>query len=160
MSEIWHHLKDDARRTDSCVPACYLDFASGRFREQKLTGHPYRLQHARLAGRSLTVPCPIKGRSMRGTGSNEWQPESDINCRVEPEQFHRDMPLVMIHGNHAIKFSKHSSTNQSVDRQGAMHVAASCTMINRRCDDMRFFISEKSMLAAVRIQGTHGNGSA
>ena len=123
--------------------------------------HPNGFHHACSIGWCSRIPCAVECCAVRRAGANDRQSERNIHGGVKADQFHRDVPLIMVHRHDPVKFTAHRPTNERVDRQRADHgFQRRCTCFHGWSDEARFFIAEQSVFSSMWIQCTHGNRAA
>ena len=74
-----------------------------------------RLNHSLRVG--PTRPGDVKSGSVAGTGSHDGQTERDIDGSVGCDEFERDVPLIVIHGDDGVKLTGKGAAEKRIGRQ-------------------------------------------
>ena len=91
-------------------------------------------------------------------GADDGNSYGHIHPTVEPDQFKRDMALIMVHGNDGVEFTKLMPMQQCI---GRIRTACSDPLgfgdLNRRRDLFYFLLTEPPVLAGVRVEAGDAN---
>ena len=104
-----------------------------------------------------TFTCNIVSSSV--TAGNDRDREASCNGNTETNQFQRDLALIMIHGNHAVKlFLNQSLVEHDIRRiwAGSIDAFLLCPL-DSRTDDINFLTSAVPILTAMRIQRSNAD---
>jgi len=75
----------------------------------------------------------IEGRAVIDGRADNRETQGNVNGILEIHQLHRNVALIMVHGDHEIKFSANRFGKKRVCGKGAMAVdASSLGRLNRR----------------------------
>ena len=101
-----------------------------------------------------TFTCNIVSSSVTAGNDRDREASCNGNTALETNQFQRDLALIMIHGNHAVKlFLNQSLVEHDIRRiwAGSIDAFLLCPL-DSRTDDINFLTSAVPILTAMRIQ--------
>ena len=88
----------------------------------------------------------------------DWQACSEVHSVIEVESLERCQSLVMVHGKCRVEFAVVGQTEESVRGvRSESHDTFIIGGLDCRCDNGFLFVSEKSVVSAVRIQSEYGD---
>lgn len=91
-------------------------------------------------------------------GADDRKTNGHIHPTVEPDQFKRDMALIMVHGNKGIEFTKLMPMEECIGREGtACPDPLSIGDLDRRRDLFDFLSTEPPVFAGVRVEAGDAN---
>ena len=95
--------------------------------------------------------------------AHERQAKRDVHCPVHPEQFHRDVSLIVVERDDSVELAPLRPEEEGVGRQRTYHIEASRSEgLDRRRDEPRLFVTEQASFATMWVERGHSNprGSA
>ena len=109
------------------------------------------LTRAALAGN-------IKRGAVIGAGTHNWQADSHIDGFVPAEQFHRNQPLIVVHGHHQVPLARRRCNEYRVTRKWTVGINTYAPRgLDRRANDTSLFVTKHAVLACMRIQTADRN---
>src|ERR1035437_2446959 len=119
-------------------------------------GHAHSLLHAARVG--AVFSGDVEGRAVIDGGADDRNAERDVHGFFEVDQFHRDVALIVVHGDDQVKGA---ANRLQENRVGSVRPAAGNALgargSDRWDDDSLFLVAEKAMLAGVRVQAADGD---
>ena len=106
-----------------------------------------------------TFTCNIVSSSVTAGNDRDREAACNGNTALETNQFQRDLALIMIHGNHAVKlFLNQSLVEHDIRRiwAGSIDAFLLCPL-DSRTDDINFLTSAVPILTAMRIQRSNAD---
>src|ERR1700733_6106507 len=129
-----------------------------------------RLDKARLArdsaardveGRAVVDRRPNDGKTERDVHAAQRLPAAGLLVDGEAEQLHRNVALVVIHGDHGVELLRAQRYKDSVAGHRAVHIVSLfAEALDRRLDDIDVLPSEQAAFAAMRIERRDGDAAA
>ena len=150
-------LRSAPRRISTVVPSGLLSESGGAL-------DPFRCELNRLADGfkeatfiGSTGSCYIESSAVIDRGPHHWQTDSDVYARLESEDLHRPMALIVVHGYHQVEVAALRAIEERVSRQRALHVPATvAARLDCRHDLFFFFtVSEEAVLSSMRIYAAY-----
>ena len=106
-----------------------------------------------------TFTCNIVSSSVTAGNDRNREAACNGNTALETNQLQRDLALIMIHGNHAVKlFLNQSLVEHDIRRiwAGSIDAFLLCPL-DSRTDDINFLTSAVPILTAMRIQRSNAD---
>ena len=95
--------------------------------------------------RACPLPGHVVGGAVRDAGADHRQPQRDVDRLVHPQQFERDVTLVMIHGDNRIEFAGRRRVNKVSAGKGPLQVhPCGDSALHRRADDPDLLVPEQT----------------
>src|SRR5262245_15356109 len=90
--------------------------------------------------------------------SDDRQSERDVHGVAEGEQLDRNQPLIVIAGDHHVKFAPRRANENRIAWKRTRYVdAALATRVDRRDDDHLLLIAKEAVFARMRVESSHGD---
>ena len=139
-------------------------------RARQRDGEIDRLDKARLAGdaaaryvegRSVVDGGPDDGKAERDVHAAQSLPAAGFAVDREAEQLHRNVSLVVIHGDHGVELFRTQFHEDGIAGHGPVHIVPLLAQaLDRRLDDIDVLPSEQAAFAGMRIERRDGDAAA
>ena len=141
--------------TTFVTPAFLLAGGSGQFAGEADGG-----DHGRGIGEAFAGDG--EGGAMVRAGAGFWQAEGDVHGVVEIEQFERDEPLIVIHGDDGIEVAAGGIAEDGVGHGGAGEDGGSgfVQTVDGGLDDADFLVAEGSVFTGVGVESCNSDAGA
>lgn len=100
-----------------------------------------------------------KGGAVVRAGAGFWQAEGDVYGVVEIEQFERDEPLIVIHGDHCVELAACGIAEDGIGHAGAGEDGGSgfIEALDGGGDDADFFVAKGTVFPGVGVESGDGD---